>query len=207
MSSSHQPLNLADFPRAILHIDADCFFVSCEIALNPKLRGLPVVTGKERGIASAMSYEAKALGVTRGMSLPEIKKICPDAVILPSDYETYSLVSVRMFDIVRRYTPQVEEYSIDECFADLTGMQRPLKMDYQTIAAKIKHDLDTELGMTFSAGLGSTKVLAKVGSKWKKPSGITIIPGNRAHLYLEKLPLEKIWASARPLRHIFQNAA
>ena len=187
------PLCLFDFPKAILHIDGDCFFASCEMALNPKLKGFPVVTGKERGIASSMSYEAKAAGVTRGMSLRDIKKVCPDAIILPSDYETYSLFSVRMFSIVRRYTPQVEEYSIDECFADLTGLQRPLNMPYAKIAECIKRDLDKELGMTFSVGLAPTKVLSKVGSKWKKPSGLTIIPGHDAHLFLQKTPLEKIW--------------
>jgi len=193
MQSKVEPLTLSEFPRAILHIDGDCFFASCEIALNPKLRGLPVVTGKERGIASSMSYEAKAMGVTRGMSLPEIRKVCPNVIILPSDYETYSLFSVRMFDIVRRYTPDVEEYSIDECFADMTGLQRPLRMSYEDIAAKIKQNLDSELGMTFSVGLAPTKVLAKVASKWKKPSGLTIIPGYNAHLFLAKLPASKVW--------------
>ncbi len=193
MQKNNSPLNLGGFPQAILHIDGDCFFASCEIALNPKLKGRPVVTGKERGIASSMSYEAKAAGVTRGMNLRDIKKVCPDAVILPSDYETYSLFSVRMFDIVRRWTPQVEEYSIDECFADLTGLQRPLNLPYETMAQRIKNELDQELGMTFSVGLAPTKVLAKVGSKWKKPSGLTIIPANAAHIFLEKLPLEKIW--------------
>lgn len=193
MPIESKPICIAEFPRAILHIDGDCFFASCEIALNPKLKGLPVVTGKERGIASSMSYEAKAMGVTRGMRLSEIKKVCPNAVILPSDYETYSLFSVRMFDIVRRYTPEVEEYGIDECFADLTGLQRPLNMPYETIAERIKRDLDFELGMTFSVGLAPTKVVAKVASKWKKPSGITIIPGYNIHLYLEKVPVEKIW--------------
>ena len=83
---------------------------------RPQLQGRPVVTGKERGIAASMSYEAKARGVRRGMRLADIRKICPEAVILPSDYETYSLLSTRFFAIVRRYTPEVEEYSIDECF-------------------------------------------------------------------------------------------
>ena len=193
MEIKSEPLSLAEFPRAILHIDGDCFFASCEMALNPKLKGQPVITGQERGIASSMSYEAKAAGVTRGMRLSDIKKVCPNAIILPSDYETYSLFSVRMFDIVRRYTPEVEEYSIDECFADLTGLQRPLNMDYAAIAGKIKDDLDTELGLTFSVGLAPTKVLAKVGSKWKKPSGLTIIPGYNIHLYLAKLKVAKIW--------------
>jgi len=78
------------------------------VAKNPKLKGKPVITGLERGIASALTYEAKARGVKRGMRLSDIRRICPDAVLLPSDYETYSLYSTRMFAIVRRYTPIVE---------------------------------------------------------------------------------------------------
>lgn len=186
-------LTLRSFPRAILHIDGDCFFVSCEVALNPKLKGKPVITGQERGIASSLSYEAKALGIKRGMPIDQIKKICPEIILLPSDYETYSLFSKRMFDVVRRYASAVEEYSIDECFADLTGLRRPMKMSYAEMAKKIKRDLDGELGMTFSVGLGPTKVIAKVASKWQKPSGLTIIPGPEIHRYLEKLDPEEIW--------------
>ena len=90
-----------------------------------------MITGKERNIVASMSYEAKARGVVRAMRLSEVRKLCPDAVFLPSDYETYSLLSKRFFSIVRRYTPDVEEYGIDECFADITGMQRPLRMGYR----------------------------------------------------------------------------
>lgn len=187
------PLNLFSFPRAIIHIDGDYFFASCEVARNPELKGKPVITGMERGIVSSLTYEAKAMGVVRGMSLREVKKVCPNVVLLPSDYETYSLYSLRMFEIVRRFTPAVEEYSIDECFADLTGLQRPLNMSYETMAKKIKEALDSELGMTFSVGLAPTKVLAKLGSKWKKPSGLTVIPGHDIHFYLDKTPVEKIW--------------
>jgi len=161
-----EPLTLSTFSRAILHIDGDAFFASCEQSRRPKLQGRPVVTGKERGIAASMSYEAKARGVTRGMRLADIRKVCPDAVILPSDYETYSLLSKRFFAIVRRYTPDVEEYSIDECFADVTGLRRPLRMSYMQIAERIKQDLDTELGFTFSVGLAPNKVVAKIASKW-----------------------------------------
>lgn len=186
-------LKLFDFPRAVLHIDGDCFFASCEVAKNPSLRGKPVITGSERGIVSSLTYEAKAKGVKRAMSLWEVKKICPDAIFLPSDYETYSLFSVRMYEIVRRYTSDVEEYSIDECFADLTGLQRPLNMSYEKIAESIKRDLDAELGMTFSIGLAPTKVLAKIGSKWKKPSGLTIIRGQEIHQYLDKIAVDKVW--------------
>lgn len=191
MASS--PLTLASFPRAILHVDADCCFASIEQADNPEYRGKPLITGKERGIVASMSLEAKALGITRGMRLFEVKRICPDAIILPSDYETYSIYSKRLFAIVRRYTPDVEEYSIDECFADLTGLRRPLRMSYVEMAQKIKNDLDTELGVTFSVGLAPTKVVAKIASKWEKPSGFTAIPGKRIHLYLQDLPVEKVW--------------
>jgi len=187
------PLMLHSFPRAILHIDGDAFFASCEQSRDPKLKGKPVVTGKERGIASSVSYEAKARGVVRASKLSDIKKICPDVIILPSDYETYSLLSKRLFDIVRRYTPQVEEYSIDECFADLTGLRRTFRMPYIEIAEKIKKELDSELGFTFSAGLAPTKVLAKIASKWNKPSGLVAIPGRHIHRYLEKLSIDKVW--------------
>ena len=133
------------------------------------------------------------LGVKRGMTLSEVQRICPEAVILPSDYETYGLFSERMYAIVRRYTPAVEEYSIDECFADLTGLRRSLRMSYPQMAEHIKHDLDLELGMTFSIGVSATKTLAKIGSKWKKPSGLTVIPLRDAPMYLKALKVEAIW--------------
>ncbi len=187
------PLSIHGFPRAIVHIDGDAFFASCEQARDPKLKGRPVITGKERGIVASMSYEAKRMGVTRAMRLFEVRRICPDAIMLPSDYETYSLLSKRLFAIVRRYTPDVEEYSIDECFADLTGLRRQLRMNYITMAQRIKHDLDSELGFTFSVGLAPCKVVAKIASKWKKPSGLTAIQARDIHLYIKDLPVEKVW--------------
>jgi DNA polymerase-4/DNA polymerase V len=176
-----------------MHVDGDSFFASCEVAKDPNLRGKPVITGKERGIVSSMTYEARALGVRRAMPLHEIKKKFPEVIIVPSDYETYSIFSNRMYEIVRRYTPAVEEYSIDECFADLTGLRSLHHMPYPDIAATIKRDLERELGMTFSMGLSATKVLAKIGSKWNKPAGLTVIPLPEARPYLEQTPVGKIW--------------
>lgn len=190
---NESPLSINSFAQAIIHIDGDAFFASCEQSRNPAYKNKPVITGKERGIASSLSYEAKALGVKRGMRLSEILKLCPDAILLPSDYETYSLLSKRFFEIVRRYTSEVEEYSIDECFANITGLRRPLKMSYPKIAEKIKSDLDKELGFTFSVGLGPNKTIAKIGSKWKKPSGLTIIPGYLIHEFLAQKNTEDIW--------------
>ena len=188
-----KPLTISSWPKAILHLDADAFFASCEQAIHPELKGRPVITGKERGIVSAASYEAKAKGVKRGMRLFEVKKACPDAIIVPSDYETYSLFSVRMFEILRRFSPNVEEYSIDEAFVDITGMRRSFHGSYGTIAGKMQEAVEKELGITASIGVSLTKVLAKIGSKHRKPNGLTLIPGREIHLYLEKLPVEKIW--------------
>lgn len=189
----NQFISLSSWPRAIMHIDADAFFASCEQAIHPELKGRPVVTGKERGIVAAASYEAKAKGVSRGVRLSDVKKICPDAVILPSDYETYSLFSVRMFEILRRFSPDVEEYSIDEAFVDLTGLRRSFHGSYETIAEKMRATVKQELGITVSAGVSLSKVLAKIGSKHNKPDGLTMIPGREVHLYLAKLPIEKVW--------------
>lgn len=181
------------FSRAIVHVDMDSFFASCEQQRDIKLRGKPVCIGLERGIATSMSIEAKRAGVIRGMSMREIKKVCPECIILPSDYETFGLYSLRMFEIVKQYSDDVEEYSVDECFADITGMRRPLKMTYQEIVEAIKHDIDTKLGTICSVGLAPTKTLAKVASKWKKPNGITIIPGKKAQYFLKDLPVGKVW--------------
>ena len=189
----NQFISILSWPQAILHLDADAFFASCEQAIHPELRGRPVITGKERGIVAAASYEAKARGVQRGVRLSEVKKLCPDAVILPSDYETYSLFSVRMFEILRRFSPDVEEYSIDEAFVDLTGLRRSFHGSYEEIAQKMQDTIQKELGLSVSVGVSLSKVLAKIGSKHRKPHGITMIPGREIHLFLEKLPVEKVW--------------
>jgi nucleotidyltransferase/DNA polymerase involved in DNA repair len=185
--------SLHSWPRAILHVDGDAFFTSCEEAIHPELKGKPIITGGERGIVACASYAAKALGIRRGVPLHEAKRIFPSLIVLPSDYETYSLFSRRMFNIMRRFTPQVEEYSIDEAFADLTGMRRALRGSYETIARKIHAEIARELGITVSAGLSITKVLAKVASKHWKPAGFTMIAGRAIASYLADLPVEKVW--------------
>ena len=181
------------FPKAILHIDGDAFFASCEIAQDPSLRGKPLVVGRDRGIATAVSYEAKACGVQRGMPIWQVRQVCPDVVIRSSSYDLYSIYAHRMYNIVRHYTPEVEEYSIDECFADLTGLRSRFHMSYESIAKKIKDELQSSLGITFSVGVGPTKVIAKVASKWKKPNGFTIIKGKDIQDFLRDIPIGAVW--------------
>ena len=179
--------------KTILHIDGDAFFVGVEIAKNQSLKGLPVVTGEERGIVSALSYEAKALGVTRGMPIFRLKKEFPQIIVLPGDYGSYVKYSQKMFDIVRRYADDVEEYSIDEYFAELTGLDRPLKMSYKEIAERIKKEINDELKLSVSIGIAPTKALAKVASKWVKPNGLTVIDPVAINNFLKDIPIEKIW--------------
>jgi DNA polymerase-4/DNA polymerase V len=181
------------WPNAILHLDADAFFASVMQVVYPRLKGKPVVVGKERGIATACSYEAKKLGVKRGLRITEIKKNFPQVVIVDSDYEIYALFSQKIFSILRRFTPLIEEYSVDEGFADIKGLRRPLNMSYEEIGAAIKNEIESSLGLTVSVGISLTKSLAKLASSFKKPSGLTVVDGLMIEEFLAKIPVEEIW--------------
>ncbi|HEY9583335.1 MAG TPA: DNA polymerase IV [Candidatus Paceibacterota bacterium] len=174
----------------ILHIDGDAFFVGCELTRRPDLFGKPVVTGAERGIASAMSYEAKALGIMRGYPIFKLRKEFPDVVVLPGDYELYEQMSRRMYAIMRRFSDRVEEYSIDECFA-------LLRQDYAGQAREIKNTLASELDMTFSVGLAPTKVLAKLASKRDKPDGCVVVSPQNIEKELYNMSIDRVWGIGR----------
>lgn len=179
--------------RVIVHIDGDAFFASCEQAVHPEYRGKPVITGQERGIVAAASYEAKQFGIQRGVPLWEVKKLCPQAIIVPSDYETYSLFSKRMFECMRRFTPLIEEYGIDEGFADITGLRASYHSSYSEIARRMKTTIQSELGISVSVGVSISKVLAKLGSKWQKPNGFTVITQQNLTDYTKATATEKLW--------------
>ncbi len=181
------------FPRAILHVDGDAFFTSVEQALHPRYRGKPMVTGAERGIIACASYEAKRLGIKRGLALHEARRMCPQLIVLPSDYETYSMMSKRMFEILRRWTPLVEESSIDEGFADLTGMRRFHGCSYEQMGRDLQRTIHAELGLTVSVGISLSKGLAKLCSKYRKPNGFTAVPGRYLHLFLQRHKLDDVW--------------
>ncbi len=205
MAGEIKPFMLFSFPRAILHLDGDAFFTSVEQAVYPSLRGRPVVTGKERGIIACASYEAKALGIKRGVPLWEAQRKCRDLVVLPSDYETYSLFSKRMFEIMRRFTPTVEEHSIDEGFAEISGLRRLHRTSYEEIARRIKEAVQRELGITVSVGLSLSKSLAKLASKYRKPDGFTVVAGKHVHLFLQRTPLEAVWGFGPNTVHLLSG--
>jgi DNA polymerase IV len=170
------------FVRKILHFDGDY-----------RLRGMPLVTGGERGAITSASLEAKRLGIGRGVSLWDAKKICPELVVVPGDYLTYSIFAQRMYALVREFADDVEEYSIDECFADITHADKLYKMSHEDIALKIKSNLEKSLGVTFGVGLGPSKVLAKVASKHRKPGGFTVITRENLPSFQTNLPVSKVW--------------
>ncbi len=186
-------LSVASWPQAIAHIDADAFFVACEVATNPTLKDKNVVVGKERGIVTALSYSAKAKGIKRGMLISEAKRICPDLVVVESDYEKYSMFSVRMFEILRNFSPVVEEYSIDEAFVDLTGLRRIYNTSYLGIARLIQDEIEKRIGISVSIGVAPTKVLAKIASKMNKPHGLVAIEAKSIHRYLKQVNVEDVW--------------
>lgn len=181
------------WPEAILHIDGDAFFASVMQSVNPSLKGKPIITGKERGIATAFSYEAKNMGVKRGMTLSEIKKVCPSCIYVESDYDLFSLVSKRMFSIMKNYSPIVEEYSIDEGFIDIKGLRRMHRKTYEEIALAIKLEIEEKLDITVSVGLSITKSLAKLASSFRKPSGFTPVQGKHIEYLLGRCTAQNIW--------------
>ncbi len=178
--------------RYIIHVDGDSFFVACELLSRPDLVGKPVVTGEERGIASAMSAEAKRLGVHRGMPVFKIRKLFPQVTILRSHYEIYAQYSQKMNAIARRFSDIVEEYSVDECFLDVTAKVRDF-WHAKEIARQLKQTLKNELGLTFSVGLAPTKVLAKIASKHQKPDGLAAIHHASIDAFLSEVQIGDVW--------------
>lgn len=174
-------------------MDGDSFFASVEQALDWRLRGKPVVTGGERGAATAMSYEAKKAGVRRSMTMGQIKALCPDAIIVPGNYTAYSIYAQRMYRIVQSFTQEMEEYSIDECFADITGLTEKYGKSYEEIGQMIKAQLEQDLGITFGVGLAPNKTLAKVASARNKPAGFTPLPKGQIPEFLKDLPMGAVW--------------
>lgn len=184
---------IRDWPEAIVHLDGDAFFASVIQAVYPRLKGRPLVVGKERGIVTACSYQAKQLGVKRGMRINEVRKNFPSVLIMESDYGLYQIFSLRMFEIVREFSPVVEEYSIDEAFVDIKGLRRPLNMSYEKIGEKIKEAVEKRLGISVSVGISVTKTLAKIASSFKKPSGLMVISGLMIERFLSQVAIEDVW--------------
>ncbi len=181
-----------------LHVDGDSFFVSCEVSIHPELKGRPVIVGGDRGIAVAMSKEAKKLGVTRGMPVFKIKKFYPEVLILPHNFALYEDISNRLQLILANYFIEVEVYSIDECFA----LVQPFEVKYaggeQKLMKKIKSEIQEKLNVSYSLGIARTKALSKLASKLEKPDGSVLLLSKQDETRaLKATSIDDIWGIGR----------
>ncbi|MCK4224888.1 MAG: DNA polymerase IV [candidate division Zixibacteria bacterium] len=181
----------------ILHVDMDAFFASVEQKERPWLVGKPVVVGgdpqKRHGVVTAASYAAREYGIKAGMPLLTAKRLCPHAVFLIGTYgDKYEYMSSRAMRIFYQFTPQVEPYSIDEAFLDITGCERLFGPPTQ-LAKKLKEKIKRQLGLSCSVGIASNKLLAKLASSLNKPDGLTLIPKDKVKQILNPLEVTKLW--------------
>ncbi len=182
----------------ILHVDGDAFFASCESAQYPHLLGKPVVVGEERGIACAFSYEAKKLGITRGMPIAHIRANFPRVVILPSHFDLYHEYADKLYRVLREFTTRVERYSIDECFA----LVQPSEVKYfggvEKLMVELKKEIEGTLNVTYSFGLARTKALSKLASKLEKPNGLVLLLTEEDEVRaLKTTSINNIWGIGR----------
>ncbi|MBI5845970.1 MAG: DNA polymerase IV [Deltaproteobacteria bacterium] len=183
-----------DRAPAIIHVDMDAFYASVEILDRPELFGLPVIVGGggPRSVVSAASYEARRFGVKSAMPVGAALRACPHAVVLPVRMERYIEVSRAVMAVFRRFSPLVEPLSLDEAFIDVTRSRR-LFGDGSEIARKIRAALRSELHLAGSAGVSSTKLVAKIASDMAKPDGLLVVPPEEAEAFLAPLPVGRLW--------------
>ncbi len=181
--------------RVILHIDMNCFYASVEMSHDPKLKGKPVAIAgnpeERRGIIVTSSYEARAKGVKTTMPLWEAKKLCPELIVLPPNFEKYRLASQKIFKILADITPFIEPISIDEGYMDISDCQElgnPIE-----IANNLQKRIQNELDLPCSIGIGPNKFLAKMASDMKKPLGITILRIRDLEHSLWPLPVNEMY--------------
>ena len=184
--------------RRIIHLDIDAFYASVEQFDNPDLKGKPVIVGgtSKRGMVSAASYEARKYKIHSAMPIAQAMKLCPQGFFLPVRMKRYKEVSNRVFSIFQRYTPLIEPLSLDEAFLDVTASSR-LFGSAEEIAARIRKEVFQETGLTISAGVASSKLVAKIASDMNKPDGLTIVPAGTEKEFLAHLPIKRLWGVGR----------
>ena len=184
-------------------LDLDTFFVSVERVLDPSLEGKPVIVGGkpgQRGVVTACSYEVRALGVRSGMSLTDAGKLAPDAIYLPTRHDTYGEYAERVREIAARYSPVIRVASIDEFFMDFQGCERLYHRSGDDspdatilrVVRELTGAIKSELQLPASAGIATSKSLAKVISGVAKPAGVLLVPAGQEARFLAPLPVRKL---------------
>ncbi|MFZ4425995.1 MAG: DNA polymerase IV [Saprospiraceae bacterium] len=180
------------FERAILHLDLDAFFASVECLRNSDLRGKPLIVGgySGRGVVASCSYEARAFGVRSAMPVQMALRLCPEAVVVRGDMELYSKYSGLVTDILREEAPVLEKASIDEFYADLSGMDR--YFGCWRWAEGLRSRILRESGLPISMALAVNKLVSKIGAGEAKPNGARLIAAGTEKDFIAPLPVGKL---------------
>lgn len=180
------------FSRAILHLDLDSFFVSVECLKNSDLKGKPLIVGgtSNRGVVSACSYEARAFGVHSAMPMKMARRLCPQAIILRGDIDSYSKYSDLVTDVIEDRAPVFEKASIDEFYLDLSGMDR--YFGCMKWSLELREKITKETGLPISFGLSINKIVSKIGTGEAKPNGVREIPYGSEKGFLAPLSTNKM---------------
>lgn len=183
----------------ILHCDMDAFYASVEERDRPELSGKPVIVGgapERRGVVAAANYVARRYGVHSAMPATTARRLCPDAIFLPSRISYYADISGQIREIFGRFTPIIEPLSLDEAFLDVTGSERLFGPAVQ-IGRQIKRAVQAETGLVVSVGIAPNKFLAKIASDLKKPDGFVVVQPDQIQAFLDPLPVERLWGVGR----------
>lgn len=180
--------------QVFFHIDIDAFFASVEVLDNPALKGKPVIVGGtiSRGVVSTCSYEARNFGVHAGMPLSRAKKLCPEGIFLPVRMKRYQEKSEEVMTILKSYTPEFHQLSIDEGFLNMSGTELLLGKA-KDVAKKIKEILFEKTQLKVSIGIARTKYFAKLASDFSKPDGLYEIKAEDEIAFIQNLPMRKVW--------------
>lgn len=174
-----------------MHVDMDAFYASVEVRDDPSLRGRPVVVGAlpgGRGVVATCSYEARRFGIRSAMPVAEAVRRCPHAVFLRPRMAVYREVSRQVRGVLDGLLPVVESVSIDEAYADASGLGRLLGPP-EAIARRVKQDIRSAVGLTASVGMGPNRLVAKLASDFGKPDGLAVVRPEQVLDFLAPMPV------------------
>lgn len=180
------------FDRAILHMDLDSFFVSVECLKNSTFKGKPLIIGgkSNRGVVASCSYEARHFGVHSAMPMKMALRLCPQAIVLKGDMDSYSKYSRLVTDVIAEDAPVYEKASIDEFYLDLSGMDRYFGCFKWSL--ELREQIMKETGLPISFGLSINKLVSKVGTGEAKPNGTKEVQKGEEKAFLFPLSVRKI---------------
>jgi DNA polymerase IV (archaeal DinB-like DNA polymerase) len=186
-----------DALRVILHVDLDAFFPSVEVREHPELKDKPVIVGadpkegKGRGVVSSASYEARKFGIRSAMPISRAWKLCPEGVYLRPHFELYIPASNSIMKILKSHADKFEQGGIDEAYLDISSQVKDFD-EAKEFAGKLMEEVLDKERLTCSIGVAPNKMLAKIGSDYKKPYGLTVIREEDAKEFLWPLKVRKI---------------